>query len=167
MGLGLMTLQIRPMTLDDVDAVMAIERVTYTQPWTEGVLRDELAANHRIYLVAEHASDIVGYGGLMVVGEDAHVTTLVSVRPAPLKAIGTQLMLALIDRGIADGTQQLTLEVRASNRRAQDFYRKFGMAPVGVRKNYYTDEDALIMWAHDITDDEYQARLADIRKALP
>ena len=56
MGLGLMTLQIRPMTLDDVDAVMAIERVTYTQPWTEGVLRDELAANHRIYLVAEHAS---------------------------------------------------------------------------------------------------------------
>jgi len=165
-GLGLMT-SVRPMTVDDFDAVMAIELATYTQPWTERIFTDELAADARTYVVAEHDDRIVGYGGLMQVGEDAHVTTLVSVEGAPVKAVGTRLMLALIASGLSAGARQLTLEVRASNRRAQEFYRKFGLAPVGVRKNYYLDEDALIMWAHEISGGDYTARLAEIEEALP
>ncbi len=166
MGLAVMT-AIREMTLADLDQVMALETATYTQPWTLGVFSDELAADHRAYLVAEHENSIIGYGGLMTVGEDAHVTTLVSGRPAPIKAVGTRMMLALIARGLEAGARQLTLEVRASNRRAQDFYRRFGLAPVGVRKNYYLDEDALIMWAHEIDGEDYTGRLAEIEEALP
>ena len=105
----------------------------------------------------------------MVVGPSPlrHVTTLVSVAEAPVKAIGTLVMLELIATGLAAGAKQLTLEVRASNRRAQDFYRKFGMAPVGVRKNYYRDEDALIMWTHEIDSPEYAATLDEIGGNLP
>ena len=166
MGIAIM-IDIRPMTFADIDRVMEIELATYTQPWTRTVFDDELAAQNRVYLAAEFEDEIIGYGGLMIVGEDAHVTTLVSVKPAPVKAVGTRLMLALIEAGVAQGTRQLTLEVRASNREAQDFYRKFGMAPVGVRKNYYRDDDALIMWAHEITDGEYTERLSEIMGALP
>lgn len=166
MGLAVMT-DIRPMTSTDIDPVMEIELATYTQPWTPGIFTDELAADARTYLVAEHDGQIVGYGGMMLVGEDAHVTTLVSVAGAPVKAVGTRLMLALIESGAGGGARHVTLEVRTSNRRAQEFYRTFGLAPVGVRKNYYRDEDALIMWAHDIDGDEYTARLDEIRGALP
>ena len=166
MGLGFM-ISVRPMSADDIDAVMAIEIATYIQPWAERIFADELAADARTYVVAEHENCIVGYGGLMQVGDDAHVTTLVSVEAAPVKAVGTRLMLALIASGLSAGASQLTLEVRTSNRRAQEFYRKFGLAPVGVRKNYYRDEDALIMWAHEISGDDYTARLAKIKEALP
>lgn len=158
---------VRPMLLADLDRIMDLEIATYTQPWTRAVFTDELAADQRTYLVAEHMEAIVGYGGLMTVGEDAHVTTLVSVKPAPVKAIGTRLMLALVCAGVESGVRQLTLEVRASNRRAQNFYRKFGLAPVGVRKDYYRDEDALIMWVHEITGDAYTERLRQIEEALP
>ena len=103
----------------------------------------------------------------MVVGEDAHVNTLAAARPAPVPAIGTRLMLSLIARGLEGGAQHLALEVRASNRRAQEFYRKFGLAPVGVRKHYYQDDDALIMWAHDIRGADYRDRLHRIAEGLP
>ena len=166
MGLAIMTL-VRAMSLRDLDRIIDIEVATYTQPWTRGIFTDELAAESRTYVVAEHEGQILGYGGLMQVDEDAHVTTLVSVAAAPVKAVGTRLMLALIASGLGAGARQLTLEVRASNRRAQDFYRKFGLAPVGVRKNYYLDEDALIMWAHEIAGSEYAARLRAIERDLP
>ena len=166
MGLAIMT-SVRPMRPDDLDQVMELEVVTYAQPWTLDVFADELGADERTYLIAEYESRIVGYGGLMTLGEDGHVTTLVSIDPAPTKAIGTRLMLALISAALEVGARQLALEVRTSNRRAQDFYRKFGMAPVGVRKDYYRDEDALIMWAHGIDGHDYTERLRLIAEALP
>jgi ribosomal-protein-alanine N-acetyltransferase len=59
--------------------------------------------------------------------------------------------------------------VRASNRRAQDLYRRFGFAPAGVRKGYYQaeQEDAIIMWAHDVDEPDYLARLRSIEADLP
>ena len=82
------------------------------------------------------------------------------------RGIGTRLVLAGIEAGLIAGGRSLTLEVRSSNRRAQDLYRRFGMGPVGVRKHYYRDEDAIIMWAHDIDGPEYRARLEGIRAEL-
>ena len=110
---------------------------------------------------------MIGYGGLMLVGCDAHINTLASARPSPVPAVGSRLMLSLIESALDGGAQQLTLEVRVSNRTAQDFYRKFGMAPVGVRKRYYRDEDALIMWVHDLAGPGYAGRLDKIREGLP
>lgn len=158
---------IRPMRFGDLEEVMALERATFHQPWGEEIFQAELTAPGRRYLIAEHGGEVIGYGGLMLVGSDAHVATLAAARPAPVPAVGSRLMLTLIDEALAGGARQLTLEVRVSNRAAQDFYRKFGMGPVGVRKHYYRDEDALIMWVHDLDGPDYARRLDKIRGELP
>lgn len=160
-------LTVREMRLADLDQVMELERITFRTPWAREVFETELEQPGRCYLVAEHASRVVGFGGLMVVDGDAHINTLAAARPSPTPAIGTRLMLSLVDRGLEQGAQYLSLEVRAANRRAQEFYRRFGMAPVGVRKFYYQEDDALIMWAHDIGGAEYRHRLDRIRENLP
>src|SRR4029078_12904752 len=93
----------------------------------------------------------VGYAGVMISFEDAHVTTI-AVDPAwHRRGIATRLMGALASESLVRGAHNLTLEVRMSNKGAQEMYRRFGFAPVGVRKNYYENvEDALVMCEHDL-----------------
>lgn len=160
------TIVLRPMTADDIPAVAAVEREAYAQPWSEGVFADELAAPNRTYLVAAAGETIVGYGGLMVVGDEAHVTTVVVGSELRGQRIGTRIMLGLVDAALESGARSLTLEVRESNAAAQRLYRRFGLAPVGVRKKYYVDEDALVMWAHDIDSPGYRSLLDAIRSRL-
>jgi ribosomal-protein-alanine N-acetyltransferase len=68
-------------------------------------------------------------------------------------------MLALIESAIASGARHLTLEVRKENEAARALYSRLGLAPVGVRPRYYGDDDALILWVHDIDRPEYLERL--------
>ncbi|MCJ7725952.1 MAG: ribosomal protein S18-alanine N-acetyltransferase, partial [Acidimicrobiia bacterium] len=138
----------------------------FPHPWTEGILRDELAAARRTYLVAEEDGEIVGYGGLMIVMEDAHITNLAVAPAARGRGVATRLFLDLAEGALDDGTEHLTLEVRMSNLAARRLYSRFGFAPVGIRKDYYVDEDALIMWVTDACGSEYRGRLAEIREAL-
>ncbi len=159
--------ELRPMTILDLDAVVALEGLIYPQPWSRQIFSDELAADQRVYLVAEMDGRLVGYAGLMVIVGDAHITT-VAVDPAARRhRVGTRLMLELVERSVELGGRHLTLEVRVSNLGAQRLYTRFGMAPVGVRKDYYIDEDALIMWVTDIDEAEYRTRLDGIRNSLP
>lgn len=161
------SVRLLPLTLDDLDDVVALEARTYSTPWSERVFRDELTTDNRSYLKAVDVSGrLVGYAGLMEVGEEAHVTTVVVDPDHRGGRVGTRLMLSLVTNAIERGAGSLTLEVRVSNAAAQALYRRFGMAPVGVRKGYYLDEDALVMWAHEIDSAEYAARLDDIRQEL-
>lgn len=163
----MVVIDLAPLTLDDVDAAVALEARTYPTPWSPQVFRDELTAEGRSYLKAVDAERrMVGYGGLMVVGEEAHITTVVVDEAHRGGRVGTRLMLELVDRAVGAGARSLTLEVRVSNAAAQALYRRFGMAPVGVRKRYYVDEDALIMWVHDIDSDQFADRLDEIRGEL-
>ncbi|MFO7547315.1 MAG: ribosomal protein S18-alanine N-acetyltransferase [Acidimicrobiia bacterium] len=159
--------RIRPMEVADLSGVLALEQVAYPEPWSEAVFRDELSAPHRTYLVAEADGRLAGYGGLMVVGDEAHVTSVTVWPERRAGGIGTRLMLGLVDAALAAAARSLTLEVRTSNAAAQALYARFGMAPVGVRKRYYGTEDALIMWVHELDGDEYAARLASIRETAP
>jgi ribosomal-protein-alanine N-acetyltransferase len=159
-------INIRPMVEADIEAAAEIEAATYPTPWTLGIFRDELGGPGRTYLMAEVDDEPVGYAGLMMVGEEAHVTS-VTVHPNRRgERIGTRLMLKVAEAALAGGARSLTLEVRVSNRAAQSLYQRFGMAPVGVRKAYYRDEDALIMWVHDIDAEEYRNRVEAIRAEL-
>ena len=153
------TILIRPLAEEDLDAIVEIEQATYPTPWTEGIFRDELAAPGRVYLVAEADGEVVGYAGLMLVLPEAHVTSVTVDPKRRGSRIGTRLMLRISEEALAAGATSLTLEVRVSNRNAQALYQRFGMAPVGVRKRYYKDEDALVMWVHDIDSHEYRERL--------
>ena len=156
----------RSMGVDDIPAVVALARATFPQPWSEGIFHDELARHDRVYILAEVAGEMVGYAGLMLVDDDAHVTTLAVRSDIRSVGLGTRLMLQLVDAGLVRGARNLTLEVRSTNQGAQRLYERFGMAAVGVRKHYYRDDDAVIMWATDIDRDEYATRLAEIRKSL-
>ena len=161
-------ISVRSMTMEDVAAVHLLESAVFPQPWSEAAFRDELEQDGRSYLVAVDQTDkVVGYAGLLLVAGEAHVTTMAVAPEARGRKLGTRLMLRLIDEALAAGARHLTLEVRVTNQSAQHMYRTFGMAPVGVRKKYYGDEDGLIMWAHDIDHSEYRARLEKIRSRLP
>ncbi len=160
------TVDLRPMTADDIGAALALEERVYAQAWSRQVFTDELDQPSRRYIVADVASSLAGYGGVMLVGDEAHITTVVVDPLHRQSRIGTRLMLALVDKALGAGAKALTLEVRVSNEAAQALYRRFGMAPVGVRKQYYRDEDALIMWVHDIDGDDFLTRLAEIRETL-
>ena len=155
---------IRPMAAGDVPVVSAMEQEVFTDPWSENAFHEELSAAGRRYLVAEEGGAPVGYGGLLVVGEDAHVVTLAVDPAAQRRGLGTRLMVALVEEALAAGASHLTLEVRVSNEAAQHLYRRFGFETVGVRRHYYRDEDALIMWAMDVDSAEYARRLAEIRE---
>ena len=122
----------------------------------------------RAYHVARLRGAVVGYSGLMLNGEDAHVTTI-AVDPAwHHYGIGTHLMLNMARIARERGARNMTLEVRVSNKAAQALYYRFGFHPAGIRKNYYveTNEDALVMWAKDIDTGSYKRRLAGIESTL-
>jgi [ribosomal protein S18]-alanine N-acetyltransferase len=157
-GWDLKTMVIRPLTMDDLQAVVSLEAANAPAPWSEGVFRNELAAENRIYLAAEEEG-VAGFAGAMLVADEAHVTNLL-VDPAwRRRGIGFELMRSLIEAAVEAGARHLTLEVRSRNEAARALYARLGLAPVGVRKGYYGDDDALILWAHDIDGDEYLARL--------
>lgn len=165
--MGGVTPTFRPMELSDLGVLVSLEAEIYDTPWSEGVFMDELAQANRVYLVAENGNgEIIGYGGLLLVDEDAHITTLAVVPEARGSGLGTRMMLELADAAVDAGAAHLTLEVRLSNAPAQRLYRRFGFAPVGLRKNYYRDEDALVMWALDIDSIEYRDRLREISEGL-
>ena len=147
--MGVTTTAIRPMTLGDLAEVVTMETSHQPRPWSEQVFRDELAAENRVYLVAEDGG-VVGFGGVLVIVDEAHVTNLLVDRDYRNRGIGQKLMVALISEALRRGARHLTLEVRKGNAAARKLYSRLGMAPVGVRPGYYGDDDAIILWAHDI-----------------
>lgn len=139
---------IRDMTPEDLPAVVAMESANQPTPWSENVFREEIAADNRTYLVV--GEPVVGFGGVMVIGEEAHVTNLLVAPASRRQGLGRALLVALVEAAVRLGAKHLTLEVRAGNAGARALYASVGMAPVGMRRDYYGDDDAIIMWAHDI-----------------
>lgn len=161
---------VAPMRRRHLRAVLRIEQQVYPRPWTLGLFMSELGLRAtRHYVVARVGGDVVGYAGLMLAPDEAHVTTIAVDPEWQRAAIGTRLLLCQVREAMAQGAGALTLEVRVSNIAAQELYRRFGFQPAGVRRGYYTEnnEDALVMWAHDIALPEYAERLAAIEAALP
>lgn len=164
---------VRPMTRRDLRAVHRIEQASQARPWSLSMFAGELdPALDRTYLVATVDGRVAGFGGLLYVLPDAHVTTI-AVDPRRRRGgVGSVLLLHLVRAAIAHGATALTLEVRVSNVAAQGLYRRFGFAPAGARKAYYPAEggapaeDALVMWVHDIDRPAYADRLAAIEAGL-
>lgn len=168
-----------------VRSIVRIEEQVYPRPWSAALFLSELALRStRSYVVARVGREVVGYGGLMMSADDGHVTTIAVDPRWQRHRIGTRIMVALAREALARDAKHLTLEVRLSNLGAQHLYRRFGFAPVGVRKNYYqlspgtpgavhaadpeaTVEDALVMWVHEIDAPEYAALLAGIERTIP
>ena len=165
-----LTVHVQPMRRRHLRSVLRIEQQVYPRPWSSSLFMSELALKAtRAYYVARVGRDLVGYAGLMMTLDEAHVTTIAVDPKRHRSKIGTRLMLVLVREAIARGAVAITLEVRMSNVGAQDMYRRFGFGPVGVRKNYYQEvnEDALVMWVHEVDQPEYSALLDSIERMLP
>lgn len=157
-----------PMSAQHLSDVMRIETSVYPDAWSETYFLSELTApSTKCYLVALHGHAVVGYGGVCVFDQDAHVTNIAVDPTWQNNKVGTQLLLHL-SRFAAARAKDMTLEVRLSNLGAQRLYAKFGFVPAGIRKNYYQreNEDALIMWANDVDSVDYNKRLVQIENSL-
>jgi ribosomal-protein-alanine N-acetyltransferase len=163
-------LEIIRMRRRHLKGVMAIERQVYPRPWSPNLFLSEMSElRNRTYLVAKIDKEVVGYGGIMCYGDEAHVTTI-AVDPAHhRKKIGTRLLYDLVQEAIRLGAQAVSLEVRVSNWGAQRLYSQYGFRPVGIRKNYYqeTGEDAVVMWADGIRTPDYREQLERIIGRAP
>ena len=159
---------VSPMLRRHLREVLAIERLVYPKPWSSKLFDDELGRRGRLYLVSRSGSELVGYAGVLMIADDAHVATVAVHPDREGEGIATRLLVELVRGAVRLGARQLTLEVRASNERAHRLYRRFGFAPAGARKAYYSDngEDALVMWAHDVDGTEHRARVDAIEASL-
>ena len=161
--------RIVPLRRRHLRPVVRIEEDAYPRPWSATLFLSEIAQrSSRRYTVAVIGPMVVGYCGLMLVGDEGHVTTLTVDPRWQQRGIGTLLLLDLARTAPGLGARHLTLEVRVSNTAAHVVYRRFGFAPAGVRKNYYpeTGEDAIVMWARDIDSPVYSDRLSGIESRL-
>jgi len=134
----------------DVAELLVIEREQFPEPWTKGMLLDEIVnAESRRYTVAVLDGRIVGYLGVMFVLDELHVNTVGTMPGFEGRGIASTLLDDAWTDAAARGVVRATLEVAVSNSRAIELYYRYGFKPVGVRKNYYetSHEDALVLWA--------------------
>jgi ribosomal-protein-alanine N-acetyltransferase len=163
------TPRIERMRRRHVRGVLAIEQQVFPRPWSAALYLSEISQPAtRVYLVALVEGSVVGYAGCMIVAGEGHVTT-VGVEPSwQGRRVGMRVVYEVVIEARRRGAKALTLEVRVSNHRAQELYRLFGFVPAGIRKNYYAEvnEDAIVMWAHDVDTPAYDERLAEIAGRL-
>ncbi len=143
------TYKIRYMVKEDIDEVLVVESKSFATPWSRTAFLNEIVHNQFAhYLVIEHEGVIIGYCGVWIIVDEAHITNIaIDPKYRGLK-LGEQLLIHAIELARTLGGAKMTLEVRVSNHVAQGLYSKLGFQPGGIRKQYYTDnqEDALVMW---------------------
>jgi ribosomal-protein-alanine N-acetyltransferase len=157
------------MRIEDLPAVHSIERESFTTPWPAHAYQHELETNRLAhYIVARHGDQIVGFAGLWLLVDEAHVTTFATRGAWRRQGIGERLLLALLDLAASRGAHEATLEVRPSNVPARRLYEKYGFKAVGVRTRYYSDnnEDALIMTTESLDGRSMRERIAELRAAV-
>lgn len=150
-----MTKEILIIDMDEthLDDAALIERRCFPIPWSRQALEFELLYNELAeYVVALDGEQVVGYGGMWMVLNEAHITNIAVIPPYRRRGIGRGLLYALIRRAVALGADQMTLEVRPSNRPARNLYHSLGFVDCGRRRGYYRDnnEDAIIMWRRNL-----------------
>lgn len=152
-GLGGTDFAVVSMEERDIPQVVAIDRLSFANPWSTESYHYELASNgasHFWVLLApapEAERQVVGYAGFWLIVDEAHIGTI-AVHPLwRQRGLGEKLLVTLLRQARDLGAVLATLEVRPGNQAAQQLYRRYGFAEVGQRKRYYQDngEDALLL----------------------
>jgi ribosomal-protein-alanine N-acetyltransferase len=160
------TVDVVPLRRRHLRQVLRIDGQQEGDRWSPGLFLAEIRRgdDDRCYRVARHRGRVVGFAGMLYAGDDGHITTVATDGAHRRRGVATALLVALATDARRRGVDALTLEVRASNQPALGLYRRFGFAPAGVRKGYYSDngEDALVLWADAVTSDEYGRRLGSL-----
>ncbi|MCL4439330.1 MAG: ribosomal protein S18-alanine N-acetyltransferase [Firmicutes bacterium] len=133
---------------DHIDQVIEIETLSFPIPWTRRAFFFELTENDfAFYIVAVINGRVVGYAGMWLVLDEAHITNVAMHPDYRGNGNGRALLTELLTRAAVLGAVRISLEVRVSNRAARDLYRSVGFIDMGTRRKYYSDndEDAIIM----------------------
>jgi len=152
----------------DLRKLLPIESAVFPEPWSPAVFNSELALRKgRLYRAAWDGEEMAGYIGFLIVDDEAHMTTVATAPAYQRRGVAITMIVDGLRTLRASGVKHISLEVAANNKAAQSLYRRFGFAPVGVRKNYYpvTGQDALVMWAYDIDSEEYGSRLDELARS--
>ena len=141
------SLRMRPMEEDDMAAVLAVERVGYPHPWTEGNFRDCLRAGYCCW-VLEQDGRMIGHGVLSVAVGEAHVLNVCVHPDWQGRGLGRRILDRLLRLAREHEADTAFLEVRASNTVAQHLYESAGFNEIGLRRGYYPAnsgrEDAVV-----------------------
>ena len=140
----------RVATLQDLDAIMALERASFpSDAWSDAMMREELASPHSWYVVVEEAGRLIGYAGLRAArgAADADIQTITITSGVRGRGRGRALLTTLLEEAAHRRVTDVFLEVRADNPVAQSLYRSEGFVEVGRRARYYQpdDVDAIVM----------------------
>jgi len=157
------------MAAADLPVIQAIERASFSTPWPSYAYRAELESNRLArYLVVRVEEEVVGYAGMWLMVDEAHITTFAIHPRWRRQRIGERLLVAMLEVALQTNAREATLEVRLSNLGARRLYEKYGFRPVGIRPRYYSDdrEDALIMTTEPLAARPMQERLARLRAEL-
>jgi [ribosomal protein S18]-alanine N-acetyltransferase len=154
------------MMLEHLEDILDIEPVAFgSHHWSHQSFVNELNNSMGNYFVAydRETKRLIGYSGFWLIGEEAHITTL-AVHPDYRRLhIGERLLINDIHHAQKVGANWITLEVRVSNETAQQLYYKYGFKSLGVRRNYYqdNDEDALVLWTENIRTQDFKKLLQE------
>ncbi|NNE72848.1 MAG: ribosomal protein S18-alanine N-acetyltransferase [Acidimicrobiales bacterium] len=161
---------IAPMAPANLHRARSIDAKVYPAPWSYRMWSDQLQRMPagRLFVVATLDGVQVGHAGLLVQDGDGHIATVAVDPDYGGRGVGTALVAVLAEEAIVFGLDALTLEVRASNERAQALYRRFGFESAGIREQYYESdgEDAVVMWARNIAGDRFRHRLDQLLETL-
>jgi [ribosomal protein S18]-alanine N-acetyltransferase len=143
-------LELRPMVVGDVDEVHALECSVFPHPWSRANFMDSLASGYDAWVLREPAGPLAGYFLLMYALDEAHLLDVAVAAPLHGRGVGRYLLDRIAARARAQRMASILLEVRPSNPRALEVYRRYGYEEIGRRKGYYPAhdgrrEDAIVM----------------------
>lgn len=144
--------RIEPLDARHIESIVAIEKLTNPSPWSERSFRNELREPQSIFKTILFGDVVVGFGGIWLVVDEAHLTTIAVHPDHQGKGLGKLLLKVLLEEAVDKGMVCATLEVRANNDKAIHLYESFGFRKCGIRKKYYPvdGQDALVMWVYDL-----------------
>lgn len=190
--------RIEAMSVQDVGEVLEIERVSFSAPWSARAYEYELRYNEMAHYFVARANEgaitignggkrapswlnaffrpapqlpssgVIGYVGFWLMAGEAHISTIAVKPELRGRSFGELLLVAAVDKAMEMGAHVATLEVRVSNKSAQELYLKYGFEKVGLRKGYYSDnnEDAYIMTTPALGAGAYQQKFSRLKQAL-
>lgn len=150
---GMKELEFGAMRLEHIREVMDIERKSFRLPWTANAFLYEMSCNNLAhYVIALENKKVVGYAGMWIVLEEAHITNIAVAPEHRRRGYGKSILVEMMLRALLLKATKMTLEVRVSNLPARRLYAAFGFVERGFRKKYYEDnnEDAIIMWKDNL-----------------
>ncbi len=142
-------LELLRMSMDHIEEILKLENENFPTPWSREAFEYDLTKNDLAYYwIVVKDGEIIGYAGIWLVGDIAHITTICVSEKFRGRGIGKWLLLKVMKIGEELGAERYTLEVRETNTVAIGMYRDVGFREVGRRENYYQEigEDALVMW---------------------